>query len=267
MTATPTNSPVRLDPSGRVDEDLPCAGCDYNVRGASAVGTCAECGFAVADSIRLDRLLFGRREWLRKLVRGATLLLIAYAVGVASILPAIAIRSLVVTVFGWVVMAALAAAGAWFLTEPSGNAAIDRRTRWRPLARFFMIAFFVVFVGWLLNDRVFRFWRTNVISVALPLVAAAGMSSLLMHLAHLASKVPAKGLAVASRIVAVLIAVDLPLVALVNLGVARWFRGWGYIIAIGVFVLPCVLVWLMEKYRYRLRTVMKGAEARRFAIA
>lgn len=41
----------RFPAHARVTDDLPCAGCGYNLRSALANGTCPECGKAVGDSL------------------------------------------------------------------------------------------------------------------------------------------------------------------------------------------------------------------------
>ena len=54
--------------------DVPCAKCDYNLRGLSAGGRCPECGEGIASSLRPDRLLFAEPSWLRHIMRGLTVL-------------------------------------------------------------------------------------------------------------------------------------------------------------------------------------------------
>jgi hypothetical protein len=60
--------------------DLPCAACTYNLRSLRPEGRCPECGEPVATSVHPDRLVFADRRWLRRIVRGQTLFLLAIAV-------------------------------------------------------------------------------------------------------------------------------------------------------------------------------------------
>jgi len=46
---------LKLDKEGNIRLDLPCAECDYNLRGLPARGECPECGSAIADSCRIHQ--------------------------------------------------------------------------------------------------------------------------------------------------------------------------------------------------------------------
>ena len=49
---------LRLDASGRLDEDIACRKCGYNLRGLNKDGACPECGTAVGRSTQGDLLRF-----------------------------------------------------------------------------------------------------------------------------------------------------------------------------------------------------------------
>ena len=49
---------LRLDAEGRVDEDITCRKCGYNLRGLPTDGACPECGSAVGHSTHGDLLRF-----------------------------------------------------------------------------------------------------------------------------------------------------------------------------------------------------------------
>ncbi len=53
--------------------DIPCVACNYNLRGLFPGGRCPECGRAMADSLRPDRLIFADPLWLARLARGLRL--------------------------------------------------------------------------------------------------------------------------------------------------------------------------------------------------
>lgn len=71
-----------------LQSDVLCIACGYNLRGLDPSGRCPECGLAVADSNRGDRLAFADREWLRKLHFGTSLklwnILIVILIGILS---------------------------------------------------------------------------------------------------------------------------------------------------------------------------------------
>ena len=62
---------VPLDGAGRIDLDLPCVACGYNLRTGLPDGTCPECGASVSQSIVRSRLHFADPVWLRRLAWGA----------------------------------------------------------------------------------------------------------------------------------------------------------------------------------------------------
>ena len=69
---------VRLDSEGRIDTDLECMTCGYNLRTRLPDSTCPECGDTVLQSMRY-LLRFADPAWLRRLAWGAAC--IAAAIG------------------------------------------------------------------------------------------------------------------------------------------------------------------------------------------
>ncbi len=59
-----------LDADGRLDQDLICLKCGYNLRGLSPEGRCPECGTAVGRSLHGDRLQYCDPQWVDKLASG-----------------------------------------------------------------------------------------------------------------------------------------------------------------------------------------------------
>lgn len=66
-----------LDAAGRIDADITCRGCGYNLRGQSLSNTCPECGTSVEWSTRIDRLAYHDPAWLGSLKRGMLWFIIA----------------------------------------------------------------------------------------------------------------------------------------------------------------------------------------------
>lgn len=67
VTAMP---PIKLDAAGRIDDDVVCRKCDYNLRGLTPEGRCPECGTAIGRSLGGDLLRFSDPEWVQKLASG-----------------------------------------------------------------------------------------------------------------------------------------------------------------------------------------------------
>lgn len=61
---------IRLDAEGRIDIDLPCIDCGYNLRTRLPEGTCPECGNPVLPSTAPHLLHFADPAWLRRLIWG-----------------------------------------------------------------------------------------------------------------------------------------------------------------------------------------------------
>ena len=60
---------VAYDADGRLDQDLPCLKCGYNLRTLFDDGQCPECGASVHESARLAWLCQHDPAWLRRLAR------------------------------------------------------------------------------------------------------------------------------------------------------------------------------------------------------
>jgi hypothetical protein len=73
-----------LDEQGRIAGDLACRECAYNLRSLELDGVCPECGTSVAGSARGHYLQFASPLWVKKLSRGALLLVIALAASVVA---------------------------------------------------------------------------------------------------------------------------------------------------------------------------------------
>ena len=67
---------TKQDTDGRIVTDVPCKGCQYNLRGQLPVGTCPECGFAIEESLKSEHLRFANLGWLRSLKFGLTWVII-----------------------------------------------------------------------------------------------------------------------------------------------------------------------------------------------
>ena len=68
-------SSLRLDDQGCINQDVACISCEYNLRTISPKVSCPECGKPVVDSLKV-RLCFADPAWLKKLIRGLTVVLL-----------------------------------------------------------------------------------------------------------------------------------------------------------------------------------------------
>jgi len=64
------NDNLQLDDQGRLDRDLSCISCQYNLRGADPQGRCPECGTAVGRSTVGHWLRLCDPDWLRGIWQG-----------------------------------------------------------------------------------------------------------------------------------------------------------------------------------------------------
>jgi hypothetical protein len=81
------STPLRqfqLDASGRLDEDVTCRKCGYNLRGLSSQGVCTECGTAVGRSMMGDLLRFSDPQWVRSVASGMDWILVGILILILS---------------------------------------------------------------------------------------------------------------------------------------------------------------------------------------
>jgi len=110
-----------------VESDLPCIGCDYNLRTRPRDGVCPECGLPVRETLALAGVAGHAAPWAVDLARAIGLLLAAALIGIvaAAISGPFALR------VGLVVVAwTLALGAAWVVSRrpsrPAGRAATAR---------------------------------------------------------------------------------------------------------------------------------------------
>lgn len=102
-------------------EDIPCRRCSYNLRGLRPDGLCPECGTPVGLSTRLPLLCYADPDWLRKVVRGLTIILWMILVSILATVLAVVLQQVGLREFGQILALAAGVAslyGVWLMTTP-----------------------------------------------------------------------------------------------------------------------------------------------------
>lgn len=196
---------------GRIDSDLVCLQCEYNLRGQLPEGTCPECGTPVSYSMRSDRLSLADFHWLRTVRRGTTLLIVAgfsiitLSCLINGALTAMMDQSATGSQLAAVMRAvpqALFAIGLFMLTAPEPGVIRPRLSR--PLARWTATpGYTIMAIGLLVIDNENRnvVLTAGVLTLAGAPLAVFGFCTALIYLSHLARRVPNRGLAKQATIV------------------------------------------------------------------
>jgi len=216
---------VQLDEQGRVDEDVACVRCGYNLRSLDPDAHCPECGMAVHQTLRLDKLRGFDVAWLRRTARA--MLWISASVTGLAVMMAINLWNLVfrtmVSVWwgglmaaGFAVMLGAGLYGCWCGSAPPGALMSSGAQTYRRLGRWGMTAglgfiFALIIAAQFLENLDDRIATTiGGLSFGSLVVGTWGM---LMYASRLAKLIPQRRLAIQAKLVA-----------------------WGYAIAIAVFV-------------------------------
>lgn len=195
---------------GRIDADLACVHCGYNLRTLASEALCPECGRDVGDSSHRQFLRNADPRWAAQIARGAGFLLLG-GFFVPSVIIGISFASFV-RLGGITIIAALASAmtigvplsGLYVLTKPEPGASTQderqparRRLRW---AAGVGAALCVLAVGAaIVNPDIQRKLSSTPLLATGTAVAALAMCLVLVlltlrHLVDLMTRIPAPGL-------------------------------------------------------------------------
>jgi len=202
---------VKYDADGRIDHDLPCLKCGYNLRTLLDDGQCPECGTSIHESARLAWLCQHDPVWLRRLGRSTVW------IGIAMVCVALILSLSLLAWTPWrppdeaaVVLLPLLVAGTvagligfWQITAPHRGGEISR-LRVRRVARWTMAAGLAGFLVVLLVDEFSLLLREiSFFLFACDFVClGVGACATLTHAATLAAKIPEARLVKQVRIVA-----------------------------------------------------------------
>jgi hypothetical protein len=184
---------------GRIDADVLCLSCGYNLRGLLLHGRCTECNAEIATSTRSDLLRFADPAWVHRLRRG---LLLQHA-GVDVFSFAVFLSAFVgiylrapswlwptFLAFGCICAPALYILGSMSLTTPEPAPVTYRGGGWLQTgARWGWIPVPVCIA---IAKYQFPEWATLPCLAAIPPVSAAWLGLLFAHVAGLVRRIPAR---------------------------------------------------------------------------
>src|SRR5262245_44630413 len=124
--------PFSVDASGRLDQDVTCRRCGYNLRGQSPDGVCSECGTPVGRSLMGDLLRFSDPKWVRSLASGMDWIMVGVILSVlCSCLMSAAIGAIrlphIILAVGQVATGIVPLLGYWKLTVPDPGGLEDSK--------------------------------------------------------------------------------------------------------------------------------------------
>lgn len=207
-----TTTPV-LDAQGRIDEDVHCRSCGYNLRGLDLDSRCPECGASVGMSVYGDFLRYSDPDWVGRLSKGMDLIVYAIALaifgGLATLLVVLASEAMwggaLEPVVAWVVVlymvvAVLMLRGIWLLTTLDPAKPLEETDVVRNVARYGLL------VNWALSILAMVLSLASVvIAIGLQIIAnvasLAGFIAIFIYVRRLALRLPDEGLAKQTRIV------------------------------------------------------------------
>lgn len=260
------NSRLRVDASGRLHEDVPCAGCEYNLRGLIGSQRCPECGELVRFSTRRTRLMFADLRWLRTVRCGALLLGAAFMMPLAGVIAGALKLTLspstmelvlgvcaITSGIGWLLLCG----GGWLITsrEPGTDDAL-----WLAFtARLALVAGTGMVAAWftclLQGDTQYAV----AVTVMFVLTASAAVSLLCSQMVRLARRLDAPMIGRGMTAVSICAAVY-PGAALLAL-MMHWRPVWTSLFALGIVVYGAAL-WLAAQFTSRFDHAWRSAKGR-----
>lgn len=207
LTSIPTPE-TQADRAARIETDLACVECGYNLRTLAHSANCPECGMAVVVSARGDRLASAPPAWVHALAHGAWWLRAAVIISLPVVYLGVAFSSY----------------GIWVLTiaqpgreEPSVDRGYRLASRWLTVLGSFTVS--AMTLGGLIavaatDQRLFGDWNLRLgsgggvmdslpafdaVYLTVHAVYVLGLLATWRYLSILAQRVPADGLATAWR--------------------------------------------------------------------
>lgn len=207
-----------LTEQGRLDLDLTCIACGYNLRGHAIDGTCSECGTPVDQSLRTEQIFQADIDWVTKLKRGLIWVLIGigaqFGIGliIGIVFAAIFATSpqtannpvlmAVLTIVGTLIYNGILVYGLLLLTAPEPGETDPPLSR--TIARYVLLASFAIelLAGFsMLLPSVNIEMVSTIIQTIAGILLTVGLPALMLYLRSLAQRIPAPSLAKQTTIV------------------------------------------------------------------
>lgn len=215
------------DEDGRLETDLICVGCGYNLRGQLPDGNCPECGEPVEKSLKSDYLRYANLGWLRSVKSGLSMIIIATLAGLVVnglfqlIARAVLSRqhyrysrpssfgdldlalqvSVIMEFIVFLVPMVLICIGYWHFTKPEPKAethvASQQLTRWSIISSYALLIALRLYI--LLSVILYlEFPESIVVAVEMILASATilfvGFPAMMVYLRKLAHRLPSRKL-------------------------------------------------------------------------
>lgn len=212
------HTPFPLTEEGRLDLDLTCIQCGYNLRGQAIDGTCSECGTPVDQSLRTEQIFQADVEWVTRLKRGMIWVLVGigaqFGTGmiIGIVFAALAATSpqtmnnpvlmAVLTIVGTLIYNGILVYALLLLTAPEPGETDPPRSR--IIARYVLLASMGIdlLAGFsMLLPNVNVEMVSTIIQTFAGIVLTVGLPALMLYLRSLAQRIPAPSLVKQTTIV------------------------------------------------------------------
>jgi hypothetical protein len=181
---------------GRIDQQVTCIRCAYNLRGLAPDGACPECATPVERSIQGDCLYFFPPEWNERLARGMNWIVAGIVLGIVGpILSGLVLGPM------WIgvtlpIATGLQVVGCWLVTTPE-PARLENEPvlNVRRCVRFMAVFNYAAVWGFLLGSAWARFRFGPIGAAVLCLTAIIELVSAFVYAGRLAIRIPSWKLA------------------------------------------------------------------------
>lgn len=261
---------VKLDVHGRLDEDVACRKCGYNLRGLSPDGRCPECGVAVGRSLQGDYLRFAEPQWVRTLASGMRWIVAAIAIGIivggiaGGLTAGLGLNQL------WLESVQLGVSligfiGYWKVTTPD-PAGFEDESHMTPRKMVRVTQVTGLLIG-AASMSVQESWEvlTLIVSLSAVVVSVVGTITIFIYARKLALRIPDHKMAKHCRIVmwalVVLMGASFMLAVAIGISGGGQFAMGGCVLAVGYLFFALWALRLIERFRKAFKEAAKLAAA------
>ena len=269
--STPAESPEPIERPLMMNEnevflqaDVPCASCDYNLRGLpSGRNACPECGAPTSESLARDRLMFADPIWIGRSYLGLKFVVAGTLIVPIGLLFFYSLRSDGAGFDTFLGMIALAAASCCAVGISLTMARADLPARAPALAVLACAAATAVtMICYMASGNTVPDMLSDVFGAATLTAFAVSFASFLRYLAKLLGRIPAPALARSSKrhtwCIVAMFACGAVMVGL-NKGGVTLANRWPCAFIVAFLIESVLIIGLLETCRRRFATVLKSA--------